>query len=127
MKKEEIYCRSCYNHLAGKIGVKITRALLENKLLELDGNTFIVTKKGEQFFADAGINLNSLRRLRRPLTRACLDGSEKEYHLAGSLGDELMANFLSKNYLFLTPGNRAIGITAAGMQFFEKNLNIRGI
>jgi DNA-binding transcriptional ArsR family regulator len=108
------YCRTCYDHLAGKVGVLITEALLEQKIIELDTNIYNVTKKGAIFFADLEINIEELKKCRRIFAKPCLDWSERKHHLAGSLGAALLDKMLSLDYIRRTKNSRAIVITSKG-------------
>src|SRR5262249_36472890 len=55
---------------------------------EVDGG-FVLGPSGDAAFAEAGIDVAGLPRRGRPLTRACMDWSERRHHLAGSLGAAL--------------------------------------
>src|SRR4030095_8154359 len=89
MEKETVllgikYCRSCYDHLAGFVGVKITEGLEKKKALRKSANSYLVTNSGWKLLADLDI-VEDLMNKRRPLTRQCLDWSERKPHLAGQL------------------------------------------
>ncbi len=69
------FARTCYGHLAGALGVALTGVLRDRDYLgEADG-AFIVTPAGDRWFRNFGVDLNALRKQRRPLTRRCLDWS----------------------------------------------------
>lgn len=108
------YCRTCYDHLAGKVGVLITEALLKQKIIELNTCTYNVTKKGDQFFSKLEINIGDLKKYRRAFAKPCLDWSERKHHLAGSLGAALLDKMLSLDYFRRTKNSRAIVITSKG-------------
>lgn len=110
------YCRTCYDHLAGKVGVLITEALLIQKIIEINTNTYNVTKKGDQFFSELEINIDDLKKYRRTFAKPCLDWSERKHHLAGSLGAALLDKMLSLDYIRKTRNSRAIVITSKGQQ-----------
>jgi prevent-host-death family protein len=86
--------RSCYDHLAGRLGVAVTDALLARKVLRLQVDAFEVTRAGEAFLRELGIETRVLRVRRRAFARACVDWTERRPHLAGSLGAALRACFL---------------------------------
>ena len=54
--------RTCYDHLAGKLGVQLTESLLNTGYLELDQKQFVITAEGTQFFTDFGLDLDELKR-----------------------------------------------------------------
>lgn len=116
--------RTCYDHLAGKLGVEITQALLTKGYLEKNEREFIVTPKGEQFFIDFGINLQDLKRKRRSFSHTCLDWSERCHHLAGSLGNGLLQHFLDFNWIVQVPTIRAIKVTEKGKVGFKEVFDI---
>lgn len=80
--------RTCYDHLAGKLDVQLTESLLNAGFLKLEEKQFLITAEGAQFFTDFGLDLDDLKRKRRSFSHACLDWSERRYHLAGALGEE---------------------------------------
>lgn len=78
--------RTCYDHLAGQLGVELTEAMIRSGYLLPESGEFSVTAEGEAFFTDLGLNLTLLRRKRRAFAHACLDWSERRHHLGGALG-----------------------------------------
>jgi hypothetical protein len=106
--------RSCYDHLAGRLGVTVTEALMRNRLLAIDDDAFDVTVAGEQFFGDLGIDVNDLRARHRSFGRACLDWTERRPHLAGSLGAALLQTFLERGWVVRDDADRMLHITAEG-------------
>src|SRR5690625_5042637 len=81
-------------------------------------NDFTVTDKGEKYFHDFEINLDSLRKERRHFTRKCLDWSERRYHLAGSLGNAVLMRLLDLHWIEKLP-DRAVKVTKEGGKAFE--------
>jgi len=118
------HCRTCYDHLAGKIGVLITEALLKQKVIELDQNLYRVTDHGARFFLEFGVNVDELKKNRRAFARPCLDWSERKHHLAGSLGAALLDKMLLLDYLRRTKNSRAIVITSKGQQCLYDKLKV---
>jgi DNA-binding transcriptional ArsR family regulator len=108
------YCRTCYDHLAGKVGVSITEALLAQKIIAVEANGYIVTKSGDSFFSAFGVNVAELKKSRRTFAKPCLDWSERKHHLAGALGAALLDKMLSLDYIRRTKNSRAIIITSKG-------------
>jgi DNA-binding transcriptional ArsR family regulator len=108
--------RSCYDHLAGRLGVRLTDALLAEGLLARNGEAFKVTSKGRSRFIAFGIDVTTLERSRRPLARACLDWTERRHHLAGSLGAALIADLFKRGWLVRSGRGRAVRLTLAGRE-----------
>lgn len=109
------YCRTCYDHLAGKIGVMITAQLIKQKLLRLsEEKSFVLTTKGKGLFESLEIDTGNLKSQRRTFARPCLDWSERKYHLAGSLGAALLEKILQEDWIRRTKNSRVIVITSKG-------------
>jgi len=108
--------RTCYDHLAGRVGVGLTTALIERGALVPAGRQFEVTVSGARLLGDFGIDLEAARRSRRVFALACLDWSERVHHLAGSLGGALLTCLLDLDWIARTPASRAVQVTPAGRQ-----------
>jgi DNA-binding transcriptional ArsR family regulator len=106
--------RTCYDHLAGRLGVRLADALVADGLLGHDGQAFELTATGRRRFGAFGIDVGELERGSRPLTRACLDWTERRHHLAGALGAALAAELLGRGWLVRSGGGRAVRLTPAG-------------
>jgi DNA-binding transcriptional ArsR family regulator/predicted transcriptional regulator len=118
------YCRTCYDHLAGKVGVLITEGLIHQKIIVLNAPDYTVTKKGDKFFSELGIDTDELKKFRRTFAKPCLDWSERKHHLAGSLGASLLDKMLTSDWLRKTKNSRAIIITSKGQKGLYDNLKI---
>lgn len=108
------HCRTCYDHLAGKIGVALTKSLLEQNIIIDTGANFEVSLEGEKWFSDFGINLNEVKKQRRLFLKPCLDWSERKNHMAGSLAASLLNRMITDDWLRKTANSRAITITGKG-------------
>lgn len=114
------YCRTCYDHLAGKIGVRITEQLTKQKLIRLsEDKFFLLTSKGKNFFEEWQIDMDELKNHRRIFAKPCLDWTERKYHLAGSLGAVLLEKMLDADWIRRAKNSRAVFLTAKG----KKELN----
>jgi DNA-binding transcriptional ArsR family regulator len=118
------HCRTCYDHLAGKVGVLITEALLKQRILERDTTVYAVTKKGSSFFSELEIDIDDLKKQRRAFAKPCLDWSERKHHLAGSLGTALLHKMLSLDYLRRTKNSRAIVVTSRGQLHLSERFKV---
>ncbi|HET7628026.1 MAG TPA: metalloregulator ArsR/SmtB family transcription factor [Bacillales bacterium] len=110
--------RTCYDHLAGELGVTVTEAMQQAGFIVLAEKEWQVTEKGERFFAEFGLNLQALRKKRRTFARACLDWSERKHHLAGALGCELTNKWFELGWIEKIADSRAVKLTAKGRAGF---------
>lgn len=125
LSKNEIkYCRTCYDHLAGKVSVQITDKLLSQEMVLLKDKTFVVTENGREFFKDFGLELTELQKQRRHFAKACLDWSERKYHISGSLGAALLDKMLQLDWLRRTKNSRAIVITSVGQNGLRDRFDV---
>jgi DNA-binding transcriptional ArsR family regulator len=108
------YCRTCYDHLAGKAGVALTESLQQQKIIIVKNNLFELSRKGEQWFAALGIDIPALQQQRRSFLRPCLDWSERRHHMAGSLAAALLDKMLSADWMRKIKNSRELIITAKG-------------
>jgi DNA-binding transcriptional ArsR family regulator len=106
------HARTCYDHLAGRLGVELTAALERDGILVHDGDTFELGRTRR--LTQLGIDLESLARRRRPLVRPCLDWSERRRHVAGALGAAIAERFFELGWLKRRPTNRSVEITPLG-------------
>ncbi|MDQ0990016.1 helix-turn-helix transcriptional regulator [Streptomyces sp. V3I7] len=113
--------RTCYDHLAGRLGIAVTDALTERELLRQDTG-FALTDAGLEWFAAQGIAL--ARTGRRPLARACLDWTERRPHLAGIAGAALCRHALDTGWCVRIGSERAVKVTPAGERALSELLGI---
>ncbi|PGH44608.1 transcriptional regulator, ArsR family [Micromonospora sediminicola] len=106
------YARTCYDHLAGRLGVLLHDALLARGVLDRAGG-LALTPAGMSWLAEMGVPVEPLRAARRPLVRDCLDWTERRPHLAGALGAALCGRFLDLGWTARGTG-RAVRLTPAG-------------
>jgi DNA-binding transcriptional ArsR family regulator len=108
--------RLCYDHLAGRLGVALTRRMTEIGFLVKDDGDYEVTVAGAAAFEELGVDLAALRAQERPLSRACLDWSEKDHHLAGSLGAALTNELFRLGWLEGREASRVVMVTEVGQE-----------
>lgn len=106
--------RSCYDHLAGRLGVAVTDALVERRALHRTHEGLELGRDAERVFSELGVDLEEARAQRRGFVRGCLDWTERRHHLAGSAGAALLQQFLLKRWVSRTSADRALRITAHG-------------
>jgi DNA-binding transcriptional ArsR family regulator len=108
------YARSCYDHLAGNLAVKIFDDLMAKHLLDKRDDTLNLTQRGERFFAKRGIDIDALSRAHRPLCRTCLDWSERRSHLAGTLGAAIFDAILVRGWAARDRRSRIVRFAKGG-------------
>lgn len=106
--------RVCYDHLAGDLGVLVYDGLVRRGVLSAEGNAVELTREGERFCREHGIDLEAASASRRPLCRTCLDWSVRRHHLAGSLGAALLAHCFAHGWARRVEGSRVVAFTAPG-------------
>jgi DNA-binding transcriptional ArsR family regulator len=108
------FARTCYDHLAGQLGVEIADALVAKGYLVLSEDGGEVTDRGARFLTEVGADLTSRLRTRRIFCRPCLDWSERRYHVAGLVGAEIWRRCVELGWLLRERDMRAVRVTSAG-------------
>jgi DNA-binding transcriptional ArsR family regulator len=111
--------RTCYDHLAGRLGVDLARALERRRVVVQRDGDLAVGDQAAPELAALGIELEPLTHLRRPLVRGCLDWSERELHVAGALGAALTSRLFELGWIARRDGTRSVEVTAAGRELFS--------
>jgi DNA-binding transcriptional ArsR family regulator len=112
--------RVCYDHLAGEMGVALFDALLKSGRVALNGDVLRITRRGEAFFHEQGIDVEKLSRERRALCKTCLDWSQRRLHLAGGLGAALLDSFISAGWARRERSGRTVHFSIDGEKRFRK-------
>ncbi|HEX3477036.1 MAG TPA: helix-turn-helix domain-containing protein [Kofleriaceae bacterium] len=112
--RELRFARTCYDHLAGVVGVGVTRALLARRWLRTAGDGFTAAPALLGWLADHGRGLADEPRSRRPLVRACLDWSERTPHVAGRVGAAIADLALARQWVVRVRDSRALRLTGRG-------------
>jgi len=106
--------RTCYDHLAGRLGVAVTDAMTSAGLLDQTGG-FALTPAGLAWLTDAlALSPEELRPVRRPLARGCLDWTERRQHLGGLAGAKVSQTFLANAWVERVGSGRAVRLTPNG-------------
>jgi len=124
VKEGVTYCRSCYDHLAGYVGVGIATAMTQKGYLKPSDKDFLVSGKGWDWLATIGIHESHFSKSRRPLARQCLDWSERRPHLAGHLGAVLLEKGLENHWFKSVQFSRELIVTSKGRQDLYKLLDV---
>lgn len=121
------FCRSCYDHLAGRLGVAVTAQLEARGYLATPDQAskhYAVTAAGRRWFQELGVEVDALKPTAAGLARRCLDWTERRHHLAGPLGAALMARLLDLGWLSRDGGSRAVSVTPTGISQLRRLLQI---
>lgn len=116
--------RTCYDHLAGELGVAVTDTLLERGDLARSGEDFRLTRRGRERLSEFGLDIGLAEGARRSFARACMDWSERRPHLAGALGAELCRHLFRLGWLRPRSGQRAVAITVSGTKGLKEQLGV---
>jgi DNA-binding transcriptional ArsR family regulator len=113
--------RTCYDHLAGRLGVALADALSERGHVALSADGGEVTATGALFLDEFGAAPAPGRRV---FCRPCLDWSERRPHLAGRVGAALACRCFELGWIARQRDTRAVAITAAGRDGFRQRFGI---
>jgi DNA-binding transcriptional ArsR family regulator len=136
------FARTCYDHVAGMLGTKLTDALLERDLLTGGDGVFDpesaradrraapgydmdyrVTPAGVRELKSFGVDFESLP-TRRPLIRYCVDWSEQRHHLAGSLGAAIADRMIDLGWVRRAQRSRALHVSDHGYEGLRERFGI---
>lgn len=119
------FCRSCYDHLAGQVGVALTRALENREYLRPARDKLLeVTPAGSEWLGRVGVDLRGIKPSRGGLARQCLDWTERQHHVAGPLGVELMTVLCASGWLRRGRETRAVEVLPKGRQELRAQLGV---
>ncbi|MFJ3089789.1 winged helix-turn-helix domain-containing protein [Streptomyces sp. NPDC086838] len=118
----EARARTCYDHLAGRLGVDLADAMTARGLVDT-ASGIAVTPAGRDWLSDA-LDYRQPAGARRPLVRTCLDWTERRSHLAGALGAALCTASLERGWVRRVGSGRAVKVTPAGSEAFGELLGV---
>jgi DNA-binding transcriptional ArsR family regulator len=113
--------RTCYDHLAGRVGVAIADAMTQRDLVDWD-HGLRLTPDGEQWLTDLAIEVPQTAK--RPALRPCLDWTERRPHLAGAVGAALCGHALEQGWIKRVGTTRAVLVTPAGRDVLGERLGL---
>jgi DNA-binding transcriptional ArsR family regulator len=127
--------RSCYDHLAGRLGVALFAALVrqgalqgvaERPVRKVRGafGPVALGPKAPDVFGALALDLDEIRAQRRQFATACSDWTETRAHLGGALGAALQTQLVRERWLLRRAGNRAVRITPAGREGLRERFGI---
>jgi DNA-binding transcriptional ArsR family regulator len=106
--------RTCYDHAAGTLGVRLHDRILAMGWLSTNAAGYDLTKAGEGAFLAVGIDSQIAKSARRRFAYPCLDWSERRPHLGGAIGAALLGVLLTRRWVVQEPDCRALTVTRAG-------------
>jgi DNA-binding transcriptional ArsR family regulator len=112
--------RVCYDHLAGDLGVRMFDGMQKRNLIRGNPASIDLTRSGEQFCDRLGLDLEALRRMKRPLCKTCLDWSARRHHLAGALGAALLSRFYELKWARRESQSRIVTLSPKGETQFNR-------
>ncbi|NOI24508.1 ArsR/SmtB family transcription factor [Vibrio mediterranei] len=118
--KELLKARTCYDHLAGDVAVRLYNCLISNHWLESDGSD--LTLQGKEKFLKLGITVDA--KTKRKKRCPCLDWSERTFHLGGYLGASVLEFLENSDWIERVPGYREVIITPKGRQELKRHFSI---
>jgi DNA-binding transcriptional ArsR family regulator len=118
------HARTCYDHLAGRVGVAVAQSLEADGTLVLRDEDYVIGPRADARLAKLGIDLAELNGRRRPLVRACLDWSEREPHVAGALGAAIASRLFELGWIKRHEGSRSVETTPDGLAGLSHELGI---
>lgn len=118
------YARTCYDHLAGKVGVAITDALHRKRFLRRGESGFALQPSGKRWLERLGIDVDAAGVERRKFAHACLDWSERTPHLGGAIGAALARRLIGLGWFERYPRSRALKVTSKGRAGMRRELGI---
>lgn len=116
--------RTCYDHLAGRLGVAIAESLAGAGRVVLTADGGEVTEAGQAFLRDLGADPARGSSPGRVFCRPCLDWSERRPHIAGRLGAALCSRCLDLGWIARQRDTRAVAITDAGREGFATRFGV---
>ena len=117
------FCRTCYDHLAGQVGMAVTDSLTQHGHLQPRGaRDWALTESGELFCRRLGVDLEGARQAgTRHFARQCLDWSERRPHISGALGAAIADTFFKKGWAERLRRGRTVRLTDSGRRALTRD------
>jgi DNA-binding transcriptional ArsR family regulator len=116
--------RTCYDHLAGKLGVGLAEQLTAHDHVILGREAGEVTAAGEQFLTQIGVDLSDARARRRVFCRPCIDWTERRPHIGGAVGAALADRLFALKWIERMRDSRAVVITPVGRRELQERFGL---
>jgi hypothetical protein len=116
--------RTCYDHLAGRLGVAVTDALVRRRAVKQIDGVFVAGPRAGPVLEALEIDTDEVAAARRPFVLSCLDWSERRPHVAGALGAAIAGRALDAGWVRRRSESRALDLTDAGRAAFATRLGV---
>jgi DNA-binding transcriptional ArsR family regulator len=116
--------RTCYDHLAGRLGVAVAEALESGRSLRRTSDAFQLTPSGRSLLEGIGVDVAAARRRRRGFALVCQDWTERRAHLGGALGAAMCDRFIELTWIQRRPGGRTVVLSDEGRQRLASSLGV---
>lgn len=119
--------RTCYDHLAGTLGVAIHDAIRSLHWIHPATGvvaSYDVTPLGMKGLGSLGVDVHEARALRRRFAYPCLDWSERRPHLGGALAAAVLKVALQRRWVTRELDGRALEVTGQGRRELRSRLGI---
>jgi DNA-binding transcriptional ArsR family regulator len=118
--------RTCYDHIAGALGVALHDRFLERRWLVSGESGYNLTASGRQSFEDMGIDIGAAEGMRRRFAFPCLDWSERRPHLGGALAAGVLTFARKRRWVAEDPDGRALSVTRTGERELQSLFGLNG-
>ena len=131
--KKIALARTCYDHLAGKLGVSIFNSLADSNAIIYDSplidpayfsKDIRLGINADKTFKAFGVDLKKITAGNRKYAYACLDWTERKPHLAGTLGAAVCDSLMQQKWLTRNEEKRVIVITDRGQKALKEIINL---
>lgn len=119
------FARTCYDHLAGRLGVEVTEGLLKQKVIRPSGREYAITDGGADWLDSFGVDWRALRSQKRSLALQCLDFTERRPHLSGALGASLLSRMIELQWIAKTRVPRSVRLTPLGRTELTEQFHLK--
>ncbi|MHB8294265.1 MAG: ArsR/SmtB family transcription factor [Acidimicrobiales bacterium] len=122
-----VLARSCYDHVAGLLGVSLFQALTEKDAIAEVGDAkdaVVLGPAGERVFSKLGVDVDQATKAKRRYAFACLDWTERKPHLGGALGGAMAQRFTEAGWITKEESGRLLSVTPAGRAALKRQLGI---
>lgn len=121
--------RTCYDHMAGTLGVALHDRLKSLGWLSINAKrhdrSYDLTVQGSSALTAMGLDVDEARKLRRRFACECLDWSERKPHIGGALGAALLMIALKKRWVAQHLDSRALSVTNLGRREFQARFELQ--
>ena len=124
VKLELKKARFCYDHLAGELGVEISRALVDMEALTLEQDSFRLPEGGHPVYREIGVDLDEVRSKKRRRCPRCVDWTERLPHVAGAVGAAIAGKLVERKFIVHSRNDRSVAITRSGRLFLIDKLGL---